>query len=280
MSENENGSATLYAKLARIMGQINRMQKTGVNKEQGYKFVQDADVLDTIRTMLADANIAFLANMVGREQTIAGQTQRGTDIRHTIADFEFTFACGDTGATVTSTWSGESLEWSDKGISKAATSAEKFFLLKTFLISTGNDPDTRTIEPVRAQPQQQRKVDKSTGEITEAPAQPATVSHIDEGTRELACAVVELKEYTDRKSKETKLRVVYNCADGVYASSFTREHARRAGYVVDTWTKAGRYELPVTALVTVKKNGDFWDVVSVRSSMPDTLAPTGTDTPF
>ena len=44
-------------------------------------------------------------------------------------------------------WTGESLDTQDKGITKAATSAEKYFLMKTFVISTGDakdDPDSQS----------------------------------------------------------------------------------------------------------------------------------------
>jgi|GEM_PF-4547377 len=55
---------------------------------------------------------------------------------------DYTLACGDTGATITTRWTGEAADSQDKGINKAATAALKYWLLKTFLISTGDeDPD-------------------------------------------------------------------------------------------------------------------------------------------
>jgi len=61
--------------------------------------------------------------------------------KKTITDFEFTFADGESGATRTCSWRAEAQDTQDKGISKSATSAVKYFLLKTFLISTGDEPD-------------------------------------------------------------------------------------------------------------------------------------------
>ena len=135
MSEN-----IIYQKIARIMGRLDRMPKTGFNAHFKYKFVTDADVADAVRTELAAENIAFFASMVAAEQTNG----------HTVAEFEFTFVCGDTGKVVVSRWFGEADDKQDKGLTKAATSAEKYFLLKTFMLSTGDkddDPDNGAAEP-------------------------------------------------------------------------------------------------------------------------------------
>lgn len=130
-----NASATLYMKLAKVMGALQRIAKSGHNDHFNYDYVTDADVADAVRKELAANKIAFFAHMNNVEQ--AG--------KKTTVDFEFTFACGDTGATKSCHWRSEANDSQDKGISKAATSAEKFFLLKTFLLSSGDpvdDPDS------------------------------------------------------------------------------------------------------------------------------------------
>lgn len=139
--------ASLYKKLARVMGQLDRLPKTGHNKHFDYKFATDADVSDAIRGKLAEEGIAFYAEMVtSNQEPVTRETKYGVKTTiHTIAHFAFTFADADTGATVTTTWSGESMDEQDKGLNKAATAALKYFLLKTFMLSTGDpkdDPDT------------------------------------------------------------------------------------------------------------------------------------------
>lgn len=131
---------TLFSKLATIMGEMSRLPKTGVNKIQGYKFVQEGDVLDAVREKMAEQNIAFFACIVDK-QIIEGTTNKGGTNYHAILDMQFTFACGDTGDTYTCPWVGEAIDTSDKAVNKAATAGEKFFLLKTFLLSTGEDTD-------------------------------------------------------------------------------------------------------------------------------------------
>jgi hypothetical protein len=144
-----NENAVLYAKLAAVMSQLKRLKKKGFNQHFKYKFVSDADVLDTLRKLLAEKNIAVFASMTGFEQVDGGKTSSGGQQVKTRAHFEFTLACGDSGATVTSSWYAESLDTSDKGLNKAATAALKYWLLKTFLLSTGDeadDPDAHDLE--------------------------------------------------------------------------------------------------------------------------------------
>jgi hypothetical protein len=124
----------LHAKMARIMGRLERLPKTGTNKHFNYKFVTDSDVSDTIRAELAAENIGFYASM----------THHDREGVHTQVEMEYTFACGDTGETFTCHWRGEANDKQDKGITKAVTSATKYFLMKTFVLSTGDktdDPD-------------------------------------------------------------------------------------------------------------------------------------------
>lgn len=135
--------ASLYAKLARVMHQLGRIPKTGYNKHFEYAFATDADIADAIRSKLAEENVAFFADMLSSDQeTITRETKYGTKTTYrTVATFAFTFADGDTGATMTTKWSGEALDEQDKGMNKAATAALKYFLLKTFILSTGDQKD-------------------------------------------------------------------------------------------------------------------------------------------
>jgi hypothetical protein len=136
--------AKLYAKLARVMGKMERIEKRGWNDFHNYEYVEDADVLDAVRQALADEKIAFFASMVDVQQE-AIQDDKGKTTIKTRPVFHYTFACGETGATYTCRWVGEANDKQDKGTSKAATLSLKYFLLKDFLMSTGDptdDPDS------------------------------------------------------------------------------------------------------------------------------------------
>ena len=152
IQQNPADMAKLYAKMARVMGKCKRVKKDGENKFHNYKYATAADVADEVRQYLAEEGIAFFANMSSME------IQDGV----WVVGFDFTFACGDTGATITSRWYSEAAATNkagrdDKGLNKAATTAEKYFLLKTFILSAGDesDADEGTPQPApRKQTQQ------------------------------------------------------------------------------------------------------------------------------
>lgn len=162
---NDNGAAngskaTLYGKMAQIMGKIDRVPKRGKNRQQNYDFVTESDIADAVRKAMAEVNLALLVSMesVERETTISSKGTEGTLTR---AVFAFTFACGDTGETHTCRWESEALDYGDKGLNKVATAAEKYFLLKTFILSTGDaaeDSDASGDEVQRRNGKNDRKI--------------------------------------------------------------------------------------------------------------------------
>lgn len=161
---------TLYKKLAAVMGEIARVSKDGTNAKQNYKYATESDISDMVRSKLAAQNVAFLVDMEEPEP-IAIESSSGSKGFHYRIKFLFTFACGDTGATITQTWYGEAQDWGDKGISKASTLAAKYFLIRTFIMSTGeskDDPDSgegsQEVAERRAESRRQPPASKSDAE--------------------------------------------------------------------------------------------------------------------
>jgi len=136
-SNDPKAQASLFAKLARVMGKLKKLPKTGYNTHFKYKFVTDGDVSDAVRAALASEGVAFFASLQLLEQ----------EAKKTRAQFIFTFADGETGATWSCNWTGEAIDTQDKGIAKAATSALKYFLLKTFVLSSGDPTDDNDNAP-------------------------------------------------------------------------------------------------------------------------------------
>jgi hypothetical protein len=137
--------ASLFGKMAKVMGIINRVPKSGFNSFHKYKYATTDDVADTIREAMAEANLALFADMGEVRQELYEYETDGGKKKNTIRTtihFQFTFACGDTGATRSSPWIGQVDDNSDKAVSKCATAAEKYFLMKTFIVSAGDEPDS------------------------------------------------------------------------------------------------------------------------------------------
>ena len=141
MTERDpNVKLSLFAKLARVMGRLKKLPKSGYNDHFKYSFVTESDVSDAVRAALAAENVAFFASM----QAVRFEGKK------TFVDMEYTFADGETGEAWPCLWTGEAIDTQDKGIAKAATSALKYFLMKTFVLSAGDpgvDSDNGKPEP-------------------------------------------------------------------------------------------------------------------------------------
>ncbi len=137
MSE-ENGSA-VAKKIAKIMGEIDSIPKNGHNAHYNYDYVREEDVTDIIREKLSNHNLALFQNVVDSTEGKVGETSKGNDRIKTTLWVEYTFVDGDTGESFTCKMPCAGIDTEDKGIYKAITGGNKYFLLKTFQISAGGD---------------------------------------------------------------------------------------------------------------------------------------------
>lgn len=139
------------------MKEVKYIQKRGKNAFHNYNYATEADVAEKVREILAEQNVMLFPSLVG--QSIREVTTRKGHIEYIAnVEMEFTFVDGDTGETFTIKMAGEGQDAGDKGIYKAITGAQKYALMKTFMIPTGDDPeneegerDTSKPEPVKNQ---------------------------------------------------------------------------------------------------------------------------------
>lgn len=123
--------AKLAMKILKVMEAVERIPKRGRNTHFNYDFATEADVMDTVRRECVKNNLVILPGILASERV--GNT--------TIIKMDFTFIDAETGLEYKCLWQGEGADTQDKGTSKAGTSGEKYFLLKAFMIPTGDDPD-------------------------------------------------------------------------------------------------------------------------------------------
>jgi hypothetical protein len=131
---------TLATKIAKIMGEIDHVEKRGKNKEQGYAFVQTADVANMCRKRMAEVGIAIIANEVER---IDGEftTARGTVMHTCRLKTEYTLIDGESGEKLSFCGWGDAFDTSDKAVNKCKTASLKYALRNTFLIPDQSDPE-------------------------------------------------------------------------------------------------------------------------------------------
>ena len=130
MTENTN----IYKKISQVMAQVNRVPKNGYNSFHKYNYATESDLTESIRPILIECGLAFFT-------TVLEQNREG---EFTKVKMEFTLVDIDTGEMLKSTYWGEGQDKGDKGLYKAYTGATKYFLMKTFLIPTGDDPEADT----------------------------------------------------------------------------------------------------------------------------------------
>lgn len=122
---------TIYAKIADVMGKVSRVKKSGYNSFHKYEYVTESDLTESIRSILLESGLAFFSSVL--EESREGE--------FTKVKMEFTLADTETGEVLKSVYFGEGQDKGDKGLYKAYTGAVKYFLMKTFLIPTGDDPE-------------------------------------------------------------------------------------------------------------------------------------------
>lgn len=145
-----SNSKNLAKKLLQIMAKIKPIGKDGWNDYHKYSYVREATILEEIRILMAEAGVIALPNQVARIR----------EDNTTVLEVEFTLFDVESGETMTLTTFGEGSDSQDKGVYKAATGANKYFLMKTFLIPTVDDPEG---SEAKAKARRGRSADKPTG---------------------------------------------------------------------------------------------------------------------
>jgi hypothetical protein len=160
-------SSSLVKKLASVMQEVKYVQKRGKNNFHGYTYATEADVAEKVREALAEKNVVMIPNMVShdvREKT----NQKGNTEYIVTVIMEFTLMDGDSGESIKLQMAGQGQDSGDKGIYKAITGAQKYAMMKAFMIPTGDDPEA----------------DESVDERNEAKPEPKKVVPMSEAKKE------------------------------------------------------------------------------------------------
>lgn len=141
MAEKTSGQKALIQKIVEI-GLANRyIQKGGTNTGVGggYKFVQDAAVIDKYGDSLLEAGIAVVPQhtLVGAP-IIIERDGKSAQVLTTIA-CKFVFTSGENEIAVETI--GQGMDTGDKGAFKAMTGGRKYAYMQLFQVVTGDDPE-------------------------------------------------------------------------------------------------------------------------------------------
>lgn len=131
---------SLVTKLAEIMGLIDRIAKNGRNDHHNYDYATEADIAEAVRGHMAERHIIMTPDVVDMQWA----EKPGSKMRIATLKVLFTVRDGDTREEMKFHIYGQGEDAGDKATYKAMTGAEKYALLKLFLIPTGHDPEKDT----------------------------------------------------------------------------------------------------------------------------------------
>jgi len=127
---------SLIEKLAEACDAVGGIEKTGENKQQGYKYVKAADVAKSIRRELFKRGIVILQNEQ-KPEWAEFETKSGTVMKECRLAIEYIIR--DSSDSITVTGYGVAMDAGDKAIYKAKTGATKYFLRGLGLIPDEKD---------------------------------------------------------------------------------------------------------------------------------------------
>ena len=127
----------LYAKIHKIIKDGIRIGKNGRNDFHKYDYVTEADVVDEIKRIFTENNLVYDFNIVGTRKVEGLENVTEVEAEITLIDL-------DSSESKVYSFFGQGQDKGDKGIYKAYTGLQKYFFMKNFLISTGDDPENDT----------------------------------------------------------------------------------------------------------------------------------------
>lgn len=138
------GDPTTFGwKLAKVLGEIHTIPKEGTNEHYGYKYVLEDTLTNQIRPIMAKWGISLVFGAEKVEDLAGGYDVEGKGQGYwTRVWCRFTlFDCDGHEFSVLCPGEGTDSHHPDKALYKAMTGATKYFLYKTFLVSTGDEPE-------------------------------------------------------------------------------------------------------------------------------------------
>lgn len=135
-----SGKSKLLEKMNNVMKTVESVPKSGYNAFHKYNYAQESDVIEAIRDKFAEHGLVL--GISAEDVTITQKEKKDKDntfivlvrLRISISDIE-------SGETIESTWFGAGEDQGEKGLYKAYTGGLKYWLMKSFLIPTGDDPE-------------------------------------------------------------------------------------------------------------------------------------------
>jgi hypothetical protein len=189
----------VIAAIGKTMAGISFVHKAGKNEFHGYKYATEGDALAALRPHLIENGLIIISdvlNVVGPDEY--GNTTVKVNYR-IIHEMGGEISCNFFGCGNDKNKNGIG----DKGLYKALTGANKYFLLKTFQLETGDDPERDENQIAEFTPQPKAKV---TPKAKPTPAPEAEPTDVDA----LMAQIQDELEHCSSKDEARQVWVRYN----------------------------------------------------------------------
>lgn len=139
-------SAKIFQQIPKVMADIEAIEKSSENKQQGFKFRGIDAVYNEIHSHLTKHGV-FTATEVLEFTREDRTTKNGGTMIYTVAKIRFRFYADD-GSYFDSVMIGEAADFGDKSSNKAMSVAHKYAFIQVFSIPTEDekDPDAQSHE--------------------------------------------------------------------------------------------------------------------------------------
>lgn len=132
---------TLKQKLMDVSRGINYLKKDKQNTMQGYNYLSEAKIKETIKREFEKQGIIFNYSTNDVSQYEISPTHKGTKQFCVVVKGTYSFIDIDSEDRIDGYWAGSGTDTGDKGLYKAITGGIKYVLNTNFLIPTGDDPE-------------------------------------------------------------------------------------------------------------------------------------------
>lgn len=165
MSENiEQAILEVYGKVGYVQKQ-GRMQGGGAS----YTYAGERDLIEALRPAMVAAGITMRVKKITKRKRGTYTTSKGSVMNTTYLEGIVRFTHAPSGTHAKCEAVGEGADSGDKSASKASTSMFKYALRQTFLIETGDDPDSHSSDDMARDTGQGKKpTTKTTQDATNA----------------------------------------------------------------------------------------------------------------
>lgn len=218
MSMTNTGSSNITKAILAVMSGVSFVQKAGKNEFHNYKYATEGDALAALRPHLIANELVIISDVV--------ESFNPDEFGNTTVKVQYRII-HSSGEEIVCHFVGCGNDRSskggigDKGVYKALTGANKYFLLKTFQLETGDDPERDDTSAGDFTPAPKRQAPRVTPQPQEDPSQSAAAFDVDQ----FIAQVKDELEHCATKEEAKQVWRRYNREIGLIKVSFAEREA-------------------------------------------------------